>query len=284
MLASSLLFAIMALAVKYAARELSDEAIVFFRSAIGLIALLPWLFRNGTPKLATRHFRWHLARGLAGLAAMYCFFFALARMPLAEATLLNYSTPLFIPFIAALWLHERVATRVWWAIVTGFAGIVFILKPGTGIFTPVALVGLAAGLFAAMAMVNIRRLTRTEPTTRIVFYFSVIATAVSAVPLAWAWRTPSLQLWPALAALGICGTLAQLLLTRAYSLAPATQIGPFIYTTVIFAGVLGWALFGERLDTSSIIGITIVWASAAVSMRAQGGASASAEAAAAKAP
>lgn len=267
MLASCLLFAIMGAMVKTVARELPNETIVFLRSAIGFLALMPWLFRNGVPQLATQHLRWHLARGLAGLAAMYCFFFALAHLSLAEATLLNYSTPLFIPFIATLWLQERTSRTVWWAIVAGFAGIALILKPGVGLFTGVALIGLCAGLFAAMAMVNIRRLTHTEPTSRIVFYFSAIATAVSAVPLLWAWHTPSATLWLALAVMGVSGTAAQLFLTRAYAHAPAAHIGPFIYLTVIFAGGIGWWAWDERLDVLSLLGIATVCAAAIAAMR-----------------
>lgn len=267
MLASCLLFAIMGAMVKTVARELPNETIVFLRSAIGFLALMPWLFRNGVPQLATQHLRWHLARGLAGLAAMYCFFFALAHLSLAEATLLNYSTPLFIPFIATLWLQERTSRTVWWAIAAGFAGIALILKPGVGLFTGVALIGLCAGLFAAMAMVNIRRLTHTEPTSRIVFYFSAIATAVSAVPLLWAWHTPSATLWLALAVMGVSGTAAQLFLTRAYAHAPAAHIGPFIYLTVIFAGGIGWWAWDERLDVLSLLGIATVCAAAIAAMR-----------------
>ena len=269
MLASCLSFAIMGAMVKTLARDLPNETIVFLRSAIGFVALMPWLFRRGIPRLATRHLRWHLARGLAGLAAMYCFFFALAHMPLAEATLLNYSTPLFIPFIATLWLHEHTSRTVWWAIGAGFAGIALILKPGIGLFTGVALVGLCAGLFAATAMVNIRRLTHTEPTARIVFYFSAIATIVSALPLAWGWRTPTPALWLPLAVMGVSGTAAQLLLTRAYAYAPAAQIGPFIYVTVIFAGAIGWWVWNERLDMLSVLGIAIVCAAAIAAMRRQ---------------
>jgi drug/metabolite transporter (DMT)-like permease len=270
MLASALLFAAMGALIKLAARSLPNEMVVFFRNALGLAALAPWLWRHGWHGLRTRHPGAHLARALAGLAAMYCYFYALAHLPLAEATLLNYSTPLFIPFIAWLWLGESVPRRLWWAIATGFAGIVLILKPGLGLFTPVALVGAAAGLFGALAMVGIRRLTRTEPALRVVFYFALTGTLVSAVPLAWSWRTPPPGLWALLVAIGAVASLAQWLMTRAYAQAPAAQVGPFSYATVVFAALAGWALWGEVPDAPSALGALLVVAAGVLTIRQTG--------------
>ncbi len=195
MVASGLLFAVMGALIKHISVHLPSEMVVFFRSAMGLPVLLPWVWRRGVHHLKTERLPGHLLRGLAGLAAMYCYFFAIAHLPLAEAVLLNYSTPLFVPFIAVLWLGEKIAARLWVAIGTGFAGILLILKPGLALFTPVALIGVASGMFAALAMVGIRRLTRSEPTLRIVFYFSAVCTAVSAVPLLWRWQSPEPGLW-----------------------------------------------------------------------------------------
>lgn len=258
MVGSSLLFASMGMAVKYASSSLPNETIVFFRSAAGLLALLPLVLHRGLKSLRTQHFRLHATRSLAGLAAMYCFFFAIAHLPLAEAVLFNYATPLFVPFMAFLWLRERVPAILWVFIAVGFLGIALILRPTPATFNPVSLVGLAAGLFAAFAMVTIRRLTRTEPSFRIVFYFGVVSTAVSAVPLLWAWQTPPPALLAVLIAIGVLGTGAQLLLTRAYALAPAAMVGPFTYTTVAFAALFGAVLWQERLDTIALLGIALV--------------------------
>jgi drug/metabolite transporter (DMT)-like permease len=258
MLGSALLFAMMGALIKIVSTRLPNEMVVFFRSALGLLVLMPWLWHRGLHRLRTRHFGAQAARALAGLAAMYCYFYAIAHMPLAEATLLNYSTPLFVPFIAALWLGERVPARLGWVLVVGFAGILFILRPGLALFTPVALIGLSAGVFAAVAMVGIRRLTRTEPAARIVFYFSAISTAVSAVPLLWAWQTPDPGLWVLLLMMGMVASLAQLLLTRAYASAPAAQVGPFTYATVLFAALAGWVFWGEVPDGYTFLGAGLV--------------------------
>jgi drug/metabolite transporter (DMT)-like permease len=270
MVASGLLFAVMGALVKSLAAHLPNEMVVFFRSAMGLLALLPWVWRSGLGHLATRRWRGHLLRGLAGLAAMYCYFYALAHLPLAEATLLNYSTPLFVPFIAMLWLGENISHRLWVPIGLGFLGIVLILKPGLSLFTPASLIGVGAGVFAALAMTSIRRLTHSEPALRIVFYFSAVGTAVSAVPLAWRWQTPEPGLWVLLIGMGVVGSLAQLLLTRAYSCAPAAHVGPFSYATVVFAAAAGWLFWGEVPDAMSFAGIVLVCLAGVLTIRIAG--------------
>lgn len=267
MVVSALLFAAMGAAVKVASGSLPNAMVVFFRNAVGLVALAPWLLRLGFGGLATRHLREHLVRGLAGLAAMYCFFYAIAHMRLADAVLLNYSLPLFIPFIEKVWLGEPVPRGLYRTIALGFAGILLILKPGPGVFDPVALVGLAAALFAALAQVGVRRLTQTEPITRIVFYFGAISTAISALPLVREWTSPEPALWGTLVALGVFATAAQLLLTQAYSRAPAAQVGPFIYTSVVFAALLDWGLWERLPDALSIAGAVLVCAAGILTLR-----------------
>ncbi len=258
MLLASVLFAGSGAMIKIISASLPNEMVVFFRNIVGLAILLPWLIHNGLTSLNTRHFRFHLLRALLGLAAMYSYFYAVAHMHLAEAILLNYSTPLFMPFIGLLWLGERIPYKLWGITGLGFVGIALILKPGLDLFIPVSLIGLAAGLFSALSMVNIRRLTRTESVTRIVFYFSFIAALVSTIPLLWRWQTPAPALWGGLITIGVLSTLGQLLLTRAYAHASIAQVGPFIYTTVIFAGLIDWILWRETLGLLSFAGAALV--------------------------
>lgn len=270
MLASALLFSAMSALVKVVSASLPNEMVVFFRSTMGLVFLLPWVWRHGWHHLKTRHPGQHLVRAASGLAAMYCYFYAIAHLPLAEATLLNYSTPLFIPFIAAAWLGEPVAGRVAVAITVGFAGIALILKPGMHLFTPDSLVGLAAGVLAAVAMVGIRRMHRSETPFRIVFYFTLLSTLGSAVPLAWSWRMPQPELWLLLVAMGALASMAQIALTRAYTCAPASQVGPFSYATVVFAALWGAWLWGEIVDGLTALGAALVCTAGVLTIRLAG--------------
>jgi drug/metabolite transporter (DMT)-like permease len=126
---------------------------------------------------------------------------------------------------------------------------------------------MAAALFAALAQVGVRRLTQTEPVTRIVFYFGVIATAASAFPLIGSWTTPRPRDLVVLAALAACATAAQLAMTRAYAHAPAARVGPFIYGSVVFAGALDWAVWGRLPDALSLAGTLVVGAAGILALR-----------------
>ena len=127
---------------------------------------------------------------VAGLGAMSCFFYAIGKLRLADAVLLNFSLPLFIPLVARVGLGERFPPRLWRALGLGFVGLILILKPTPGLFDPAALVGLAAGMLGAVAQVTIRGLTSSEPTTRIVFYFAALSTLLAALPAAAVWNAP----------------------------------------------------------------------------------------------
>jgi len=255
---ASLMFATMGASIRIASAHLPNEVVVFLRNVFGLLFLFPWVFRQGLASLATTRLRMHVTRSFAGLAAMYCFFYAIAHLPLAEAVLLNYSAPLFIAPIALLWLGEAILPIVAAAILSGFVGVGLILKPGFGEFSVAAWVGLLSGFLAAIAMVSVRNLAATEPTVRTVFYFSATCTTVSAIPLLWAWQIPQWQDVATMAAAGFFATQGQLLLTHSYGLAPAAHIGPYTYTTVIFAALIGWWLWQETPDRFTAIGALLI--------------------------
>ena len=252
-------FALMAAGVKAASALVRGEVIVFFRSAVGLLVLLPWLLRHGTAAIRTQRLAGHLWRAAFGVCAMYAFFYALAHLHLAEAILLTYSTPLFIPFIAWAWIREPPAPVIFPAIALGVAGIALIAKPGAGLaVSPASVAGVLSGMCAAAAMVSIRRIADTEPAPRIVFYFSALSTLISAVPLGWSWAPVPGGALMLLVGIGVLATLGQLCLTRAYALAPAARIGAFTYVAVVFGGLIGWALWGERPDLVSLGGMALV--------------------------
>ena len=255
---AALLFATLGGIVKRVSADLPNETIVFARNAMAAVALVPWLWRGGVRALATGCFGLHLFRAVSGLSAMYCYFWAIAHLNLAEAVLLTYSSPLFIPFLARVWLREPLPRGFGWAIGLGFAGIALILKPGPGVFEPRALVGVAAGVLTATAFVSIRRLTREEPTLRIVFWFGMLSTGISAVPLLWGGRVPPPGLWGWLALMGGLAMAGQVMLARAYALSPAARIGPFSYATVVFGACYGWLIWGEIPGAASGLGIVLV--------------------------
>ncbi|HPE45410.1 MAG TPA: DMT family transporter [Deltaproteobacteria bacterium] len=268
-LAASLMFALLGAFVRTASAMLPNEMVVFFRNALVLVFLMPlFAARRSLPAMSGGKMHLHVLRASAGLVSMYCYFYALAHMKLAEAVLLSYTSPLFIPIIAFLWLHEPLNRRIRIAVLIGFAGVLLILKPGLSIFQPVALVALSAALFASLAMVTIRRMSDTERPESIVFFFTLLSTVISAVPLTWAWQVPGREALVILVFLGLAAMAGQLLMTKGYGLAPAAQVGPFVYCSVVFASIIGWVFWGESLDPLSVVGSLLVFLAGITAARA----------------
>jgi drug/metabolite transporter (DMT)-like permease len=258
-LGASFVFAILGALIKVVSSSLNNEMVVFFRNICALIFILPWIGYSRPPGgIRTDCFQIHLLRSITGLGAMYCFFYTIAHLRLSEAFLLVSTAPLFIPVIAYVWIREPVANHVRGAILIGFFGIVLILKPGFGIFRPLAFIGLGAGLFAALAMVSLRRMSASEPVLRIVFYFAVLSSVMSAVPLAWSWQSPRPGIWGLLVLIGLLATTGQFLLTKGYAFAPAAQVGPFVYANIVFATFIGWIFWGETLDLMTWFGALLI--------------------------
>ena len=266
MTGSALLFAAMGVGVKLASASLPNSVVVFFRNAVGLVALVPWLLPLGLAGLRTQRLRDHMPRVVFGLMSMYCFFYAIGHMPLSDAVLINYSLPLFVPLIEG-WLGEPIPRGIWGPVFVGLAGITLILKPGSGVLQAVALVAVLSAVFGGIAQVGVRRLTSTEPTPRIVFYFAAFASLASAIPLPWTWQTPPASLWLVLLAMGVFATLGQLLLTRAYSHASAARVGPFMYTAVVFAALLDFLVFRVVPDRWSLAGAALVVSAGVLALR-----------------
>jgi drug/metabolite transporter (DMT)-like permease len=220
--------------------------------------LLPLLLRYRRAGFVTAVPHFHLLRGVAGVGAMYCFFYAIANMPLANAMLLKLSAPLFIPVVALLWLRESISWSVAFAVLLGFVGVAFILTPEYETLGTVGLVALFGGLLAAVAKTSLRRLAPTEPPERTVFYFALTGTLVSLLPLFYYWQPVSFHslLWLLLlAGFGLSG---QLLMTRGFAYAKAGRLGIFAYSSIIFAALYGWLLWDEILTWNMVGGSLLV--------------------------
>lgn len=265
--ATAFCYAITGVLVRMVSVQLDNNATVFWRNVSGLLFLLPWFFLQGTAALKTNMMRWHLIRTAVGLTAMYLYFYSLAHFALADAMLFVYSAPIILPLLAHWCLGELITARIYAVVLIGLAGVALVLKPGGEHFYWMAPVGLSCTLFTALAFVSVRKLSVTEPAVRVVFYFTLFSAIISALPFLLHPQWPDARGWLLLAGIGGVNTLAQWFMSLAYGSAPAAQIAPVSYVTVLLAALLGWLLWDEVPDAYAIGGAVLIFASALLVMR-----------------
>ena len=266
---SVMVFTLMAISIKASAPHVPPGQAVFFRSFFAIPVILVWLALSGrlAHGLATRNPLGHFWRGLVGTGAMALGFTALGMLPLPEATALGYAAPLLTVIFAAMFLGEEVRVFRLAAVAIGLVGVMIVLAPrvtvvpgaGTALETVGAFAALMGAVFAAMAQVFVRRLVQSEPTSAIVFYFSVTGAALSLlVTLPFGWVVPSAREAALLVGAGLLGGMGQILLTESYRHAEASVIAPFEYVSMIFALLLGYFVFAEVPTATMLVGAALI--------------------------
>ncbi|PZQ81566.1 MAG: EamA family transporter [Ancylobacter novellus] len=263
---ATFLFTIMSAMVRMVSEDVPTGEVVFARSFFALFPLMAMLAWRGEIGAAVRtaHPVGHIVRGTVGVMSMGLGFAALARIPLADATAIGFTAPLLTVLLAALVLDERVQLYRWVAVVVGLGGVVVMLWPHlAGNFDSRehqtgALMALVAAGFTAGAMIQVRRLTATETTAAIVFYFQALAAVAGLATAGWGWVVPTMREAFMLFAIGIFGGIAQILLTESYRWAPASVVAPFTYSAMLWSLLLGFVLFAEVPPVLVVVGAVIV--------------------------
>ena len=258
MAASAVLFALMAIALRFATAQVSAFEAGFFRSLFGLVFALPLLIKPGLGMLRTRSFGLYLVRGTTGTLSMLASFWALAHLPLAQAISISYSTPLFVTVGAVFILGEIVRARRWSAVVIGFVGVLIIMRPGGMHFSSDMLIALAGAAFAAMSYIAIKYLSRTESPDAVVIYMSAIMTVMSLVPALLHWTWPDATGWFWLVLTGLLATIAQVCMTRAYQAGDVSALIPLNFVQLPVVVLCAWFVFGQRLDAATACGAALI--------------------------
>lgn len=259
MLVASLLFACMGVCVKYAAATHSAVEITFYRSFISLILMFGLVRLQGVP-LATPYWRWQVSRGAVGFSALFAYFYAITRLPLATAVTLNYTSAIFLAIYLAL-AGMRMRPGMIGALLIGLIGVAALLKPAFNADQLVGgLIGLGSGVLAGMAYFSVRELgARGEPETRTVFYFSLVSSVCAGVWLMFS-ELHAVDWHSGLLLLGVASfaTVAQLAMTRAYTRGKTLMSAALAYSTVIFSSLFGVFFWGEVLDASAWLAIGLI--------------------------
>ncbi|ALN73941.1 DMT family transporter [Aureimonas sp. AU20] len=268
---SVIIFVGMQTALKTLGEAIPAGQLVFFRSFFALVPVAIYLLYLGELRTALRtdDISGHFLRGIIGVTSMGLGFFALSRLPYPEWIAISYATPLITVVFAALFLKETVRAYRWGAVLIGLCGILVVAAPNFSVTAEAVkpdraygiLASLGGSAFAAIAMIQVRRLVRKERTPTIVVYFSLTSSIVALSTIVFGWVWPNPAQFAALVLAGLCGGVAQLLLTSCYRYADTSTIAPFEYTSMLFAIVIGVQFFGETIQASTLIGAAIVIAS-----------------------
>jgi len=262
MLLSTLLFVGVTGTVRHLGSDMSAPQAAFIRYAFGILLLTPFLLRLKARALITPRMGLHAARGVVHGIGVMLWFYAMARIPIAEVTALGYTTPIFITLGAALFLGERFQIRRLIAILIGILGTVIIVRPG---FVTVELGTLAqiaaAPLFAASALVS-KKLTETESSGSIIALMSLFVTLTLMPAALINWRTPSPSELAWLFVTATLATLGHYALTRAFQATEITITQPLSFLQLVWATLLGYYVFAETPDIWTIIGSVIIVGSA----------------------
>ena len=239
------------------------EQFVFLRSLIGLLLFLLLAHQFGGMKsLITDRWGWHLLRTLLASGAMFGFFFGLSQMPLIDALTLGFTAPLIMTALSVPLLGEHVGWRRWLAVVAGFAGVLMILRPGTGTLSPAALSVLFAALCYACLAITARKLADTESTFGLSVYVIAGPMTISGLlSIDGDWKAPDTVGWTLFLAAGACSVIAWIGLVGGYRRAPPSVLAPFEYTALIAGAVAGYLIWDEVPDRWVIAGAMIIIAS-----------------------
>ncbi|MBS0648043.1 MAG: DMT family transporter [Verrucomicrobia bacterium] len=252
-------YTLMSLLGKFIGGQTSTDTILFVRFAISLVLLVPWLIKDPHKKLKVEHPKKLIWRSCFSLLSFGCFFYALKFVSLSNALVLNNTFPLFVPLAALVHSNVKTSPKVWLGIIVGFLGVLLIIQPDIHALDPYALIALASGIFAAVAIVMIRYLTKTVSTLQILFYYFLINTIVTAVILPFQWQSLPSDILLLLLGVGIFGALYQLFSTLCFAKAPVRVTSPIMSICTVVSGLIADYFVWQQLpNLLSFLGILCV--------------------------
>ena len=220
-----------------------------------LVVLRPPSFHT---LLATKNPKLQIIRGLCMVNTNLMFISALHYIPLAEGTAIVYLSPLIITALSGPLLGERIERLQWLAVVIGFIGVLFIVRPGGSMFHPVALLALGAALSFSLYQIITRKLNHTDSSSTTNFISGLVSTLVTSLLLPFFWKTPTLYYALLMVILGVSALVSHLWMTKAYQYAKPSTLAPFSYTQLLFAGLIGYLFFNQIPDFIGLVGMLII--------------------------
>ena len=245
--------------VKWLSADYDVFQILFMRSVFAFIPVAILVMRSGGPRvLRTKQPFMLILRACFSFGAWSVYFIAISQIPLADAMALVFSAPLIITALSVPFLGEAVGLRRWAAVAVGFLGVLIMIEPGSGTLQGVALLPLVSAALYSVSMLLTRILTKREASVTMLFYSTLTILVLAGVAQPFVWVTPD---WPGLGLMAVMGLLtgaAQYFATQAYRFAAPAVVAPFDYTSLVWATLYGYLLFGDVPRQAVILGAAVV--------------------------
>lgn len=251
-------FALMVAGIRQVAEHLDVLSVAFWRNVFAALTLAPWLLHNGLEALATRRPLLHATRSLFMVGSQTALYVTMIYMPLADATALSFTTPLFAAVLVVVLLKERMPRLAIPALGLGFLGVLVILRPGVETLQPIAGLALLSALLFGFVIVTGKALARTEGATAMIALLALFSLPLSFCLALPGWSWPAGEQWLWLAATGLAANGNMYGLVRAYKIADAAVSLPFDFLRLPFVALFGYLLFGQQTDLPTWIGAGIV--------------------------
>jgi drug/metabolite transporter (DMT)-like permease len=246
---------------------MSAFSIGFFRSAFGLLFVLPWILRRRARIFKTNHLWLHAIRAALKVIALAAFFYAISRANLAQVTAIAFTTPVFVIIGAVLLLGERLGPSRLLSVVMGFGGVLLIVRPFVGTFDPYLLFALAGALFTAAIQLLLKVMAGRDSTDTLVAWNLILMVPLALLPAVFFWTTPSILVLGLLAIQGALGAIGMTALTRAMSLADVSAVIPFDFLRLPLVALGASYFFGQSADAATWLGAAIIFAAGLVAGR-----------------
>ena len=260
-ISSIVLFSIMVIFIRKASESLHILEVVFFRNLLALIVMLPIIKSIGLAAIKMNNTRLFFMRGFVGAIGMIAGFTCLTLIPLAQATAISFSQPLFITIGATIFLGEIIKARRIAAIIVGIIGMLIIVQPGFNTLSFGLMLAIISALALSVNALIVKKLTLTDTPHAIIIWMVVMLIPITLIPAIPVWQWPSLEGWLYLWGIAILGTLAHFSWTKSYAMAEITSLEPIGFIKLPIMALLGWMIFAEIPGTWTWIGGLIIFMS-----------------------
>lgn len=260
---ATLLYSIMSAMIKAYGQVLPPLPVfIFFQNLLSLLFILPFIFRGNSEHikrtLKTTRLKLHLLRACTSLTIMFTLYYAVGKIPLVNAMLLSNCAPLIVPFVGYLFFAEKINHRMWFPVLIGYAGVAIILNPDSNFFQPAAIIAFTSAIALAVTIQIVRKLTMTDSTTTITFYFTFLTTIISFIIAIPFWQAVNLDQFAIIVLISALYFTSQYIANASMRFGNPQLISALMYSNVVYAAIISVLVWNDVPTSYMLLGMLLV--------------------------